>query len=199
MRARLPHYSAFRGAPFGPDDPRLGREVLDSLFLVTTDFDVPDWVRLSGRLSEDQAAAVTAIDAAIAGQVRSSLPGFFAMLAFWLDSRHVVVAVNPDVEGSATAATIAGNVATVLSNADGVASATKLSGEEYFAYIIEGRKVGDLATSDGDMGGGLVEDRRDGSGAGSSSSSSGIPAWAWAFGGLGLLAIVLTATRKRAS
>ena len=204
MRATLPHNSRWVGfgEAYGPDDPRLAREVIDSLFLVTTDRDVPDWVALSGRMSDDQANTITSYNTNIAEAIKRAHAGYFASLAFWLSPRHVLVSVSPYNDAGPSAASFADRISGTLSTVSGVASATKLSGPEYFAYVIEGKPVGSLDAGDGSGGGELFDqdgppspgNDRD---SGASSSSYKVPTWAWAVAGGILVAVALATTKKK--
>lgn len=202
MKAILPHNSRWAGFgsdPFGPDDPRIAREVIDSLFLVTTDRDVPDWVQLSGRMDDGQASVITSYSSNVGEAVKRAHPGYFGTLAFWLGPRHVLVAVSPYNDAGPTAASFSDRAIATLSSVPGVVSAAKLSGPEYFAYVIEGRPVGSVEAGDGSSGGGLLEDEEGPPSPGNARNSSSykVPAWAWAVAGGLLVAVALATTKKR--
>lgn len=196
MNAQLPHRSALGAASYGPDDPRVAREVMDSLFLVTTERDVPDWIALSGSMTGEQEDAIVALTQAVTQGVKRAFPGYFGSLAFFLDPRHVIVAIEPFDSLGPTAASFAERGASVLGALPGVVGASKLSPEEYFAYVLEGRRFGDVPSggSGGDQTGG--GDGSGGTSGGSRSSSASIPPWAWILAGGALLFL---ATRKRVS
>jgi hypothetical protein len=190
----LPHQRSL--GDLSPDDPRIGREVVDSLFLVTTSFDVPDWVALSGRMSQDQADAITSLSDGV-GEAGGRFEGYFASLAFWLDSRHVLVAINAKRDNLPAAASFAEAAAKALAAIPGVVSARKISGSDFYSWVVQGLPVGTgTGASDGNDGLGP-----DGSGTGERSDASptpaGIPSWAWAVAGGAIVVGFLFSSRKR--
>lgn len=193
----LPHQRSL--GDLSPDDPRVGREVVDSLFLVTLGFDAPDWVSLSGRMSQEQANAITSLSQAVS-TAGKRFTGYFGMLAFWLDSRHVLVSIDRVNDSLPTAASFADAAAGALAEVPGVVSARKISGSDFYSWVIQGQPVSDYDGGGGAGGDDVGENGGGGGGGGArapDSSPAGIPSWAWVVAGGTIVVGFLLSSRKR--